>query len=173
MSHYSLTSTMLLGLGLARLSPLPQRCNFLKINIITNCYILNWNLYLSIENQWIRWILFLLLGCRKFGAPLWRSSCKISHRGIFQDLCAYRRAIRPNIMNSSLVVLSIGQIMTYLMFPECDQISLRETKNPFKFTPPANLWHHSSVGSTKRPLLWAFNCPVFLSWLLNQPNKSY
>ena len=173
MSHYSLTSTMLLGLGLARLSPLPQRCNFLKINIIPNCYILNWNLYLSIENQWIRWILFLLLGCRKFGAPLWRSSCKISHRGIFQDLCAYRRAIRPNIMNSSLVVLSIGQIMTYLMFPECDQISLRETKNPFKFTPPANLWHHSSVGSTKRPLLWAFNCPVFLSWLLNQPNKSY
>ena len=88
------TPRMLLGLGLARPSPLPQRCNFLKINIITNCYILNWNLYLSIENQWIRWILFLLLGCRKFGAPLWRSSCKISHGGIFsKSVCQYRRAI--------------------------------------------------------------------------------
>ena len=86
------TPRMLLGLGLARLSPLPQRCNFLKINIITNCYILNWNLYLSIENQWIRWILFLLLGCRKFGAPLWRSSCKISHGGIFsRSVCLSAR----------------------------------------------------------------------------------
>ena len=38
-------------------------------------------------------------------------------------------------MNSSLVVLSVGHIMTYFMFPECDQISLRGTKNPFKFAP--------------------------------------
>ena len=32
-------------------------------------------------------------------------------------------------MNSSLFVLYVGQIMTYFMFPECDQISLRGTKN--------------------------------------------
>ena len=38
-------------------------------------------------------------------------------------------------MNSSLVVLSVGHIMTYFMFPEYDQISLRGTKNPFKFAP--------------------------------------
>ena len=37
--------------------------------------------------------------------------------------------------NLSLVVLSIGQIMTYFMFPECDQTFLRGTKDPFKFTP--------------------------------------
>ena len=39
------------------------------------------------------------------------------------------------MMNSSLVVLSIGQFMTYVMFPECDQTSLRWTKDPFKFAP--------------------------------------
>ena len=33
------------------------------------------------------------------------------------------------MMNSSLFVLYVGQIMTYFMFPECDQISLRGTKN--------------------------------------------
>ena len=39
------------------------------------------------------------------------------------------------MMNSSLVVLSIGQFMTYVMFTECDQTSLRGTKDPFKFAP--------------------------------------
>ena len=39
------------------------------------------------------------------------------------------------MMNSSLFVLYLSQIMTYFMFPECDQTFLRGTKNPFKFTP--------------------------------------
>ena len=111
---------------------------FVKINININKYILNLNLYLSIENQAIKWWLFLFLGCRKFGAPLWRSSHKISHRGILQDLLAYLGVIRligNKYDESSLVVLSVGQIMTYFMFPECDQILLRGTKNPFKFAP--------------------------------------
>ena len=75
-----------------------------------------------------------------------RSSCKIGHRGILSPLPPFFRwsfkicvpilaLSRPNMMNSSLVVLSIGQFMTYVMFPECDQTSLRGTKDPFKFAP--------------------------------------
>ena len=90
---------------------------------------MNLNHYLPIENRARRWCVFLLLGCRKLGVP-----CDGLHANkAFFKICMPIWALSgPNL---SLVVLSIGQIMTYFMFPECDQTFLRGTKNPFKFTP--------------------------------------
>ena len=69
--------------------------------------------------QAIRWCIFLLLGCRKFGAPLWRSSCNISHRGTLWGLRAYLSAIRTKydeFVTRSCLLVKLWLISYFVFF---------------------------------------------------------
>ena len=128
-------------------SLLPRRCNslwnFPKMDI---------NIDFETIFQAIRWCIFLLLGCRKFGLPC-EGLHAISVTGASFEVCVPIWALSgPNMMNSSLVLVCRSN---YDLFHISSFLGGRRT-------PPPNLWRYSSVGCTRSPLLGAFNCRVLL-----------